>query len=327
MTTETKPTIGYIGLGIMGGAMVANLLKAGHRPIIHDIRREAAEPHLKSGATWAASPRAVAEQAEVIFSSLPNLAAIENVALGPDGLITAIRPGQAFFEMSTNSRDLIQRIHAAFAERGAHVLDAPVSAGAGGAKRGRMGIWVGGDKSVYQRYENVLRAMGDRPTHIGPIGSGLVTKLVNNCASQATQAAIAEAFILGVKAGADPVSLWEAIRQGSLGRRRTYDGLVDEFLPARYEPPNAALRIVHKDIFLATELARELDVPLRIASLAFADIQEGMNRGWSERDCRSVMLLPQERAGVKIQVSQEAIDDVLRRDPPAPTDTKRGEGT
>lgn len=326
MNTETRPVVGYIGLGIMGGAMVANLLKAGYRPVVHDVRREAAETHIQAGAIWADSPRAVAEQAEVIFSSLPNLKAIEAVALGANGLIAGIRPGQAFFEMSTNSRDLILRIHAAFAEHGAHVLDAPVSAGAGGAKRGRMGIWVGGDKAVYQRYEPVLRAMGDRPTHIGAIGSGLVTKLVNNCASQATQAAIAEVFVLGVKAGADPASLWEAVRQGSLGRRRTYDGLVDEFLPAKYEPPNAALRIVHKDIFLATELARELDVPLRIASLAYADIQEGMNRGWAERDCRSVMLLPQERAGVKIQVSQEAIDDVLRRDPPAPTDTKRGTG-
>jgi len=326
MNTDGKPVVGYIGLGIMGGAMVANLLKAGYRPVIHDVRREAAEKHIQAGAVWADSPRAVAEQSEVIFSSLPNLKAIEEVALGANGLIEGIRPGQAFFEMSTNSRDLILRIHAAFAERGAHALDAPVSGGAGGARRARMGIWVGGDKPSYQRYEKVLRAMGDRPTHIGAVGSGLVTKLVNNCASQATQAAIAEVFVLGVKAGADPVSLWEAVRQGSLGRRRTYDGLADEFLPAKYEPPNAALRIVHKDVFLATELARELDVPLRIASLAFADIQEGMNRGWSERDCRSVMLLPQERAGVSIKVSQEAVEDVMRRDPPAPTDTKRGEG-
>ena len=112
------------------------------------------------------------------------------------------------------------------------MLDAPISGGAGGAKRGRMGIWVGGDKATYHRYEPVLRAMGDQPVHVGDIGAGLVTKLVHNCASQATQAAIAEVFVLGVKAGAEPLSLWEAIRQGSIGRRRTFDGLVDEFLPA-----------------------------------------------------------------------------------------------
>jgi 3-hydroxyisobutyrate dehydrogenase-like beta-hydroxyacid dehydrogenase len=205
-------------------------------------------------------------------------------------------------------------------------LDAPVSGGALGAIRGQMGIWVGGEKAVYDRYEHVLRVMGDMPTHVGPLGSGLVTKLVHNCASQATQAAIAEVFTLGVKAGADPLSLWSAIRQGSIGRRRTFDGLVDEFLPAAYDPPHAALRIIEKDLTLATQLGRELSVPMRISNLALADVQEAMNRGWAERDCRSVMLLPQERAGVSIKVDRERIEEILRKDPAAPTDTKRGKG-
>lgn len=327
MNEKTKPIVGFIGLGIMGASMASNLQKAGYQLVVNDARREAAAPHLAAGAVWADTARVVAEQSEVVFTCLPNLDVVEEVALGPNGVLAGMRPGQALFETSTSTPELIKRLHAAFAERGAHMLDAPISGGALGAKRGRLAIWVGGDKASYDRFEPVLKAMGDKPVHVGAIGSGMVTKLVHNCASQATQAAIAEIFVLGVKAGAEPLSLWEAIRQGSIGRRRTFDGLVDEFLPAKYEPPNAALRIIKKDMMIATELGRDLGVPMRFANLALADIQEAMNRGWSERDCRSVMLLPQERAGVSIKVDASAIEDVLRRDPPAQTDSKRGSGS
>jgi len=325
MTTEqAKPTVGFIGLGVMGAAMAANVRKAGFPLVVNDVRREAAEPVLQAGAQWAATAREVAERSDVVFTCLPTVAAIEAVTLGPGGVLDGIRPGAALFEMSTNSIELAKRMHAAFAERGAHMLDAPISGGAGGAQRGRLAIWVGGDAEAYRRFEPVLLAIGDHPVHVGAPGSGLVTKLVHNCTSQATQAAIAEIFTLGVKAGAEPLALWRAIRQGSIGRRRTFDGLIDEFLPAAYEPAHAALRIVWKDTLLATELGRELGVPMPFSNLAFAQIQEAMNRGWSERDCRSVMLLPQEKAGVSIQVDPEAIREVLRDDPPAPTDSKHG---
>ena len=151
-----------------------------------------------------------------------------------------------------------------------------------------------------------------------------MTKLVHNCASQSMQAALAEVFVMGVKAGAEPVALWKAIRQGATGRRRSFDGLVDEFLPGSYDTPSAALRIVHKDTMAATALARDFGVPMRFANLALADLVEAMNRGWAERDARSVMLLPQERAGVQIQGDPAEIKAVLDADPPAPTDTRRG---
>jgi 3-hydroxyisobutyrate dehydrogenase-like beta-hydroxyacid dehydrogenase len=326
LNAKRKPVIGFIGLGVMGGAMTLNLLKAGHALVVNDTRREAAEGQLAAGAAWAETPREIAERSDVVFTCLPTLGAIETVGLGAGGLIEGVREGLAWFEMSTNSLDLLRKLDAAFRPRGAHVLDAPISGGAGGARRGRMGVWVGGDKESYRRFEPVLRAMADRPIHVGDLGLGLITKLVHNCCSQATQAAIAEVFTLGVKAGADPLSLWEAIRQGSIGRRRTFDGLAEEFLPSRFEPANAALRIIQKDMMLATGLGRELGVPMRFANLALADIQEAMNRGWAERDARAVMLLPQERAGVAIKVSPEAVDAVMERDPPAPTDTKRGGG-
>jgi 3-hydroxyisobutyrate dehydrogenase len=327
MNETSHPTVGFIGLGIMGASMVANLQKAGYRVVVNDARREATTSHVQAGAVWADTARTLTEQSDVVFTCLPSLPVIEAVGLGPDGILAGVRPGQAWFEMSTNSPELVKRLHAAFAERGAHMLDAPISGGARGAERGRLAIWVGGERSAYDRFEPVLRAMGDHPVHVGEIGAGLVTKLVHNCASQATQAAIAEVFTLGVKAGAEPLSLWRAIRQGSIGRRRTFDGLIDEFLPAQFDPPHAALRIIHKDMTLATALGRDLGVPMRFANLALADIQEAMQRGWSERDCRAVMLLPQERVGVTIKVDPAAIQEVMHEDPPAPTDSKYGTGT
>jgi 3-hydroxyisobutyrate dehydrogenase len=324
MSDAAKPIVGFIGLGTMGGPMASNLQKAGYQLVVNDARPEAAAAHIKAGAIWAENPRVLAQQSEIVFTCLPNLAAIEAVALGKDGLAAGIREGSAYFEMSTNSPELVRRLHQAFTERGAHMLDAPISGGGPGARRGRLAMYVGGDKAVYQRYEPVIRAMCDRPLHIGAIGSGLVTKLVNNCAQQCIQAAIAEVFVMGVKAGADPLSLWEGIRQGASGRRRTFDGLIDQFLPGNYDTPQSALRIVEKDMILATGLARELGTPMRIASLTLADITEAMNRGWAERDSRSVMLLPQERAGVEIAVEPDGIRDVLERDPAAPTDTRYG---
>ena len=326
MSGQTKPMVGFIGVGIMGAAMVANLQKAGYSLVLNDARRAATTPFEKAGARWADTPREVAALSDVVFTCLPNLHIIEEVALGPNGILAGIRAGGAFFEMSTNSPELVKRLDEAFRAGGAHMLDAPISGGAKGAQRGRMAIWVGGDKAVYQRFEAVLRVMGDRPTHVGATGSGLVTKLVHNCASQTMQAALTEVFVLGVKAGAEPLALWEAIRQGSIGRRRSFDGLAEEFLPAHYDPPNAALRVVYKDMTIATGLARDLGVPMRFANLALADITEAMNRGWAERDARAVMLLPQERVGVNIACKPADIDDVFGRDPPSQSDAKRGSG-
>lgn len=327
MSDAEKPLVGYIGLGIMGGAMTLNLQKAGYRIVVNDVSRDVARRQIENGAIWADSPVELARQCDVVFTCLPSLPIIEQVGLGEGGLIEGIRPGAAWFEMSTNSTDLLKKLHAAFADKGAHVLDAPISGGAGGARRGKMGIWVGGDRASYDRFEPVLRAMGDKPTHIGAIGSGLVTKIVHNCCSQTMQAAIVEIFSMGIAAGADPAALWGAIRQGSIGRRRTFDGMVHEILPAKFdEDVSAALRIIHKDMTVATELGRELKVPMPMANLAFANIQEAMLRGWSERDSRSVTQITQERAGVTIKVPQEKLDEILRNDPPAPTDTKIGSG-
>jgi 3-hydroxyisobutyrate dehydrogenase-like beta-hydroxyacid dehydrogenase len=297
--------IGFIGLGTMGQHMAHSLIEADYELLVHDLRREAGTPHEAAGAVWADTPAQVAEEADVVFTSLPGPAEVESVALGEAGLLQGMRAGSVWFDLSTNSPTLVRRLNAVFAGKGIQVLDAPVSGGPVGARTRRLALWVGGEEATFERYRPLLEAIGDQPAYIGPIGAGSVAKLVHNAAGYGIQTALAEAFTLGVKAGVEPLALFSAIRQGASGRRRTFDGLIDQFLPAVFDPPSFALRLAHKDVTLATALGRELDVPLRLLNLALADLTEALNRGWGDRDSRIAMLLQEERAGVDIQVPQD----------------------
>jgi 3-hydroxyisobutyrate dehydrogenase len=142
--------IGFIGLGTMGRHMAMHLIEAGHELTVHDLRREAAEPHLAAGARWADSPAELAGDVELVFTSLPGPAEVETVALGEKGLLAGMRPGSVWFDLTTNSPALIRRLHALFAERGVHVLDAPVSGGPRGAQTRRLALWVGGDEELFR---------------------------------------------------------------------------------------------------------------------------------------------------------------------------------
>lgn len=308
--------VGFIGLGTMGRHMASNLQKGGHKLVVYDVRREAAEPHLKAGATWAASPRAVAEAADIVFTSLPGPVEVEAVALDEQGgLIAGLTAGKVYFDLSTNSPTLVRRIHAVFKARGIHMLDAPVSGGPKGAESRKLALWIGGDEDVYTRCKPVLDAIGDQPYYVGPIGAGSVAKLVHNCAGYVVQTALAEVFTMGVKAGVDPLTLWKAVRQGAGGRRRTFDGLADQFLPGKFDPPAFALRLAHKDVTLATALGREHKVPMKLANVTLEEMTEALNRGWAERDSRVAMLLQEERAGVEIKVPDAALRQAIEGGP------------
>jgi 3-hydroxyisobutyrate dehydrogenase len=299
--------IGFIGLGTMGRHMASNLIAGGHQVTVHDLRPEAAEPHLEAGATWGTTPAEVAIGADVVFTSLPGPADVEVVALGEAGLLEAMRPGSVYFDLTTNSPAVVRRLHDILAERGVHMLDAPVSGGPRGAQTRQLALWVGGDEGIFEQYKPVLDAIGDQPYYVGPIGAGSVAKLVHNCAGYILQTALAEVFTMGIKAGVEPLALFRAVRQGALGRRRTFDGLTGQFLPGTFEPPSFALRLAHKDVTLATALGREVQVPMRLANLTLEEMTEALNRGWGERDSRVAMLLQEERAGVDVKVPPEQL--------------------
>jgi len=303
--------VGFIGLGTMGASMALNVGAAGVRTTVTDLRPEAAKPHLAAGARWADSVGDLGRGADVVLTSLPGPREVESVA---DALFDAMSPGAAWFDLSTNSPTVVRKLHQRFATKGVALLDAPVSGGPAGAKSRKLALWVGGDKAVFDRCRPVLDAIGDQVIHIGDIGAGSVAKLVHNAAGYAMQLALVEVFTMGVKAGVPPVDLWAAIRQGSAGRQRTFDRLGERFLLGTYDPPNFALGLGHKDMTLATELGRELGVPMRIAGLAHAEMTEALNRGWQGRDARSYLLLQMERAGLDIRVPAEEIEAVLKKD-------------
>ncbi|MGH7106933.1 MAG: NAD(P)-dependent oxidoreductase [Acetobacteraceae bacterium] len=299
--------IGFIGLGTMGRHMAANLQASGHFLTVHDRDPSHAAPHLANGAGWAGSPAEAAAAADIVFTSLPGPPEVETVGLGESGIISGLTEGAPWFDLSTISPTLARRLHAVLRERGLSFLDSPVSGGPRGAESRKLAIWVGGDEETFIRFRPVLEAMGDEPRHIGPIGSASVAKLVHNCANYGVLAVLAEVFSLGVKAGVEPLALFAAVRQGVLGRRRTFDGLIDQFLSNAYDPASFALRLAHKDVGLAVALGRELGVPMRLANLTLEEMTEAMNRGWADRDSRVSMVLQQERSGVRIAVDPERI--------------------
>ncbi|MDH4145272.1 MAG: NAD(P)-dependent oxidoreductase [Acidimicrobiia bacterium] len=307
--------IGFIGLGTMGRHMARHLQEAGHQLTVHDVRRDAATEHLAAGAVWADSPRQIGEASEIVFTSLPGPPEVEAVALGPDGLLEGMATGSHWFDLSTNSPTLIRRLHETFAARGVAVYDAPVSGGPRGAESGRLALWIGGDEAGYERCREVISAIGDQPYYVGPIGAGAIAKLVHNCAGYTIQTALAEVFTMGVKAGVDPLVIFEAVRQGALGRSRTFERLADHFLPGEYEKPSFALRLAHKDVSLACALGREVGVPMRIANLTLEEMTEAINRGWGDWDSRSPMQLQTERAGVEVQVPRADIRAAIERNP------------
>lgn len=286
--------------------------KAGFDLIVHDMSRQIARGHIDAGAQWAETPRVLAEQCDVVMTSLPGPAEVQSVALDADnGLLSGFSPGKVLFDLSTNSPTVVRQLHAVFAAQGVHLLDAPVSGGPAGAASGKLAIWVGGDRAVFDKHRSALDALGNQVRYIGDIGAGSVAKLVHNAAGYAIQTALAEVFSVGVKAGVEPLALWEAVRQGARGRVRTFDALADHFLANNYDPSKFSLKLAHKDVALASELGRDVGVPMRILALTQAEMSEALNRGWGERDSRVAMLLQLERAGVEIEVEKAKLRAVL----------------
>ena len=283
--------IGFIGLGAMGGPMAVNLERAGHAVQTFDL----------NGKGNRKSARDASEGAEVLFTSLPGPAEVDAVAKDVSSPV--------WFDLSTNSPKRIRALHQKFKGK---LLDAPVSGGPKGAQSGKLAIWVGGDRATFDKYLPVLKTIGDQPFYVGAIGAGTVAKLAHNAASFTVQASLAEIFTLGVKAGVEPLALFQALRQGATGRKRTFDRLPEHFLNGKYDPADFTVRLAHKDVSLAIELASEVGVPMRVGQIALDELSEAMQRGWSERDCRVAMTLQEERAGVSVKVPDAVLKDALK---------------
>lgn len=294
--------VGFIGLGNMGWAMAGHILAAGYPMVVHDVREEVARGFRDRGARLGASAADLARASDVVFTSLPGPAEVEAVALGPDGILEGIRAGGVYVDLSTSRPSLIRRMAPIFEAKGTHVLDAPVSGGKTGAERRNLAVMVGGPREVYERVRPILTAFGDKVFYAGQVGAGSVAKLVHNMIGHGVRQAIAEGLTLGVKAGVDPVELWECVRRGAVGRMHVlHEGLPRAMFRGQFDPPSFSLALARKDIGLAMELGREYEVPMPLASLVEQIAIEAMGRGWADLDHTVTVRLQEEAGGVEVR--------------------------
>jgi 3-hydroxyisobutyrate dehydrogenase-like beta-hydroxyacid dehydrogenase len=262
-----KPTVGLIGLGLMGAPMGMNLLQAGFPLVVWNRTRSKAEELVGAGAKLASDPRGVAEQADVLITIVSDPPALEEVLFAA-GALGAMRPGSTLIDSSTVSPDLARRVAAACAERGVDFLDAPVTGGTWGAKKGELVFMVGGPADVLERVKPVLEAMGKKFPLLGPNGAGQTVKLGMNLLLALQVDAFAESLALVTGAGVSADKLMEVFR-ASMARSGVLDVKAPLMVKGEF-PASFPLRLMHKDVRLALELARERRVKLPCGEAAYA---------------------------------------------------------
>ena len=291
--------VGFIGVGYIGRHMARNVARGGHELIVFDIRREAADEVLAEGAAWADSPRAVAEASEVVFTSLPRPHDVEQAATGEGGILSGASPGTAYFDLSTTDPATIRRIGDTARSSGVAVLDAPVSGGTVGAENATLCIMVGGDVEVYERFKPVLDLIGDKAMYCGPLGAGAVCKIVNNLVGLSVAVVLSEAFTLGVKAGVGPQTLYEAVSKSS-GNTERMHRFPDGLFKGNFDP-GFQVDLAAKDVGLATEMGRDMGIPMELSNLVQQRYIEAQGRGWGRLESGAVIRLQEERAGVEVR--------------------------
>jgi 3-hydroxyisobutyrate dehydrogenase-like beta-hydroxyacid dehydrogenase len=264
--TGEKPTVGLIGLGLMGRPMGANLLKAGFPLVVWNRTASRAESLVAAGARLATSPRDAAAASDVLFTMVSDPPALEEVLWAENGAVSGLKRGSIYVDSSTVSPALARKIAAAAAERGARFLDAPVTGGTWGAEKGELIFMIGGEAETLKEAEPVFSAMGKRWFHLGPHGAGQTIKLAMNMLLALQVDALAEALALVTGAGIVGEKLVE-VMQSSMARAPVLDVKAPLLLKGEY-PPSFPLRLMHKDLGLALDLANQLGIPLPATAAA-----------------------------------------------------------
>jgi 2-hydroxy-3-oxopropionate reductase len=256
--------IGFIGLGIMGKPMALNLLKVGHSLTVYDIRTEPVKEVVAAGAKAGKSAKDVAAQSEIVITMLPNSPDVKKAVLGKDGVLEGAKPGLILIDMSSIAPMVSKEIAAEVQKKGVEMIDAPVSGGEPKAKDATLSIMVGGKKDVFEKVEDVLKAMGSSAVLVGDIGSGNVTKLANQIIVALNIAAMSEAIILATKAGVDPEKVFQAIR-GGLAGSAVLNAKMPLVLDGNFKP-GFRIELHIKDLANALDTAHSLGVPVPLTS-------------------------------------------------------------
>jgi 3-hydroxyisobutyrate dehydrogenase len=257
--------IGFVGLGIMGKPMARNLLKAGYSLTVYSRQRAAVEALMADGASGAQSAREAAEEADVVIIIVTDTPDVRQVILGQEGILEGIQSGKVIIDMSTISPTVTREIAQTAETKGVHLLDAPVSGGEGGAIAATLSIMVGGEEDVFQSCLPIFRAMGKNITHMGPSGTGQLTKLCNQIAVAVTNLAMSEALVFGAKAGVNLEKMQQAISAGAAGSWQL-SNLAPRILQRDFDP-GFMVKLQQKDLRLVLQEAEHLQLPLPATSL------------------------------------------------------------
>lgn len=261
-------TIGFIGLGAIGAPMATQIAKAGHRLLVHDLRRAAAEPLLAEGAQWVGSARELAEECRVVLTSLPGPPQVEAVVCGPDGLLAGARDGDVHADLTTNSLEMAQKIAAIETEKGIQYLDAPVSGGGMLASVGAVSVMASGPRAAFDAARPAFEAIGDpeKIFHISDeVGAGTLVKLINNAIFLVSGVVAQEALVLGAKGGIETGELLKVLQASSASM---YLGLAGMFAQRDFDNAFFTLDLATKDLSLALESAKGLGVDLSVMAAA-----------------------------------------------------------
>lgn len=296
--------IGFIGLGIMGAPMCENLLKAGHSAVVYDhkLKKSRSVPVIErmvsAGASAAMTPREVAAQSRYLILMLPDGPQVEEVVLGPDGVLEGTQPGSVLIDMSSVNPLVSRKVGAACGAKGVKFLDAPVSGGEPKAIEGTLAIMVGGDEEAFRDAEPLLRAMGSTVTRTGPVGAGNVTKLANQIIVACNIAAMGEALALATRAGVDPAVVFDAIKGGLAGS--TVLNAKAPMVINRNFKPGFRIRLHEKDLRNALLMAEDMKVGLPLTSLVQQMLIALINQQKGDFDHSAIVMFVEQMTGIEI---------------------------
>jgi 2-hydroxy-3-oxopropionate reductase len=291
-------TVGFIGLGIMGKPMAKNLIEAGHELVVYNRTQEKAEELAGDGATVAGNPREVAEQSDVIITMLPDSPQVEEALVGGDGILEGIKEGALVVDMSTISPVVTEELAAKAAEKGASMLDAPVSGGDVGAIEGTLSIMVGGSEEDFERARPLFEAMGKTVTHVGESGAGQVVKAANQIVVALTIEAVSEALVLGSKGGVAPEKILDVLG-GGLAGNKVMEVKREKMLTHSFDP-GFRIELHHKDLGIALAAGREYGVTLPVTAIVDQMLQDLRMRGRGDRDHSALLTLIEDSSGHEI---------------------------
>jgi 2-hydroxymethylglutarate dehydrogenase len=304
-------SVGFIGVGNMGNPMASNVLKAGFPMIVYDRNPQAMENLLQAGAQRAASAREVVEGSEIVLTSLPASPDVEAVYLEPGGLVDSAKPGTMLIDLSSVLPSTPRKIEPRAQARGVHFLEAPVSGGVSGARAATLAIMVGGDPETLTRAQPVLRAIGPNIFHVGPVGAGNTVKAINNMMASVNALAMMEGVALGVKAGLDPMTIYEVVKASS-GASKALERIPNSLIPRHFEP-GFKVQLMNKDLETFNTIAKELHVPVSFANVAQQYQQMAIAAGLAEQDTSVVMTIIERLAAMQVSRPEQPVSP-----PPTP---------